>query len=136
MDFSLSDEQLAFRDLARDLLARRATAERLAELEAAESAEGWLDRELWHDLGAAGLLGAALPEQYGGGGAGFTEVAVLCQQVGAHVAHVPVWASVVCAALPVAQFGTPEQAARDLPAVIAGEGVLTAALVEPGNDDP
>ena len=138
MDFSLSDEQEALRDLARDLLARRATPERLTELESAGTSGGsdWLDRELWRELGSAGLLGACLLEQYGGGGAGFTEVALLCEQVGAHVAHVPVWASVVCAALPIAQFGSPEQVARDLPGVMAGETVLTAALVEPNNDDP
>ncbi|MDX6284587.1 MAG: 3-oxocholest-4-en-26-oyl-CoA dehydrogenase beta subunit [Frankiales bacterium] len=134
MDFSLSDEQEALRGLAGDFLARRATPERLTELEAEDS--DWLDRELWRELGTAGLLGAGLPEQYGGGGAGFTEVILLCEQVGAHVAHAPVWSSIVCAAMPIAQFGTPEQTARDLPGVIAGESVLTAALIEPGNDDP
>jgi alkylation response protein AidB-like acyl-CoA dehydrogenase len=134
MDFSLTEEQEALRDLARDLIARRATPERLTELEAPDS--DWLDRDLWRELGQAGLLGAGFPEQYGGGGAGFTELVLLCEQVGARAAHVPVWASLVCAALPITQFGTPEQIARDVTPVLAGEAVITAALIEPNNDDP
>src|SRR3954469_17313136 len=105
MDYSLTEEQDAFRELARDLIARRATPERLTELEYAD-AGGWLDRELWQELGRSGGLGAALPEEHGGGGAGFTEVALLCEQVGAHVAQVPVWSALLGAALPIAQFGS------------------------------
>jgi alkylation response protein AidB-like acyl-CoA dehydrogenase len=132
MDFTVSEEQAALRELAADLLTRQATPERIAELETGE----WFDTELWRALGTAGLLGIALPEEHGGGGLGFAELALVLEQVGAHVAPVPVWASIVCAALPIARFGTPEQCAQLLPGVIAGDTVLTAALVEPLNEEP
>jgi len=135
MDFSLSEEQAAVRDLAVDVLDRIVTPERLAELERRPRAD-WLDTELWQTLGAAGLLGVALPESVGGGGLGFVEAALVCEQVGAHAAHAPVWSSIVCAALPIAAFGTPDQVSRDIPRAIAGEIVLTAAIAEVGNDDP
>jgi alkylation response protein AidB-like acyl-CoA dehydrogenase len=128
MDFQLTDEQGALRDLALTVLSRGSTPERLAELDAGDS---WLDDRLWGELATSGLLGVSLPEQHGGGGASFLETCLLLEQVGATAAHVPVWATVVLAALPLARFGTREQAARDLPDVAAGQAVLSAALIEP-----
>jgi alkylation response protein AidB-like acyl-CoA dehydrogenase len=135
MDFQPSEEQTALAELAGQILSERVTHERLTELER-RGPDGWLDAELWRELGSAGLLGAALPETYGGGGLGFTEAAVVCEEVGRVVAHAPVWSSLVCAALPIASFGTDAQRERLLPGAIAGETVLTAALVETGNQDP
>ncbi|HEX5296499.1 MAG TPA: acyl-CoA dehydrogenase family protein, partial [Streptosporangiaceae bacterium] len=40
--------------------------------------------ELWADLGQAGLLGVHLPEQYGGGGAGLSELVVVTEELAAH----------------------------------------------------
>jgi alkylation response protein AidB-like acyl-CoA dehydrogenase len=34
--------------------------------------------ELWHDLGRHGFIGISIPEQYGGGGAGMVELAIVC----------------------------------------------------------
>jgi 3-oxocholest-4-en-26-oyl-CoA dehydrogenase beta subunit len=133
MDFTPSEEQTALAALANEILGARATHERLAELERRDE---WLDRELWRELGNAGLLGAALPEAYGGGGLTFAELAVVLEAVGAHAAHTPAWSSIVCGALPIAAFGSNEQQQQRLPDVIAGESVLTGALVEPGNPDP
>lgn len=133
MDFNPTDDQRALVELATRILAERATPARLAELEAAGS---WLDDDLWRQLADAGIVGACLPEDVGGGGAGFTDLALLLEQVGAHVAPVPLFETVLCAALPLDAFGTPEQRRRDLPDVAAGTALLTAALVETGRDDP
>lgn len=40
--------------------------------------------ELWTELGASGLLGVHLPEEYGGGGAGMTELAIVIEELSAH----------------------------------------------------
>src|ERR1700739_2357562 len=47
--------------------------------------------ELWKDLGAAGLLGLHLPEQYGGGGGGMAEAVVVVEELAAHGMPLLVW---------------------------------------------
>jgi alkylation response protein AidB-like acyl-CoA dehydrogenase len=133
MDFTTTEDQQALVGLATKILADRATPKRLAEL---EQAGGWYDADLWRRLADAGIVGAALREDVGGGGLGFTELALLLEQVGAHVAPVPLLETVLCAALPIDVFGTPEQRRRDLPDVAAGRTLLTTALTESGRDDP
>src|SRR3954464_6191669 len=133
MDFTTTEDQQALVGLAKQILDEQATPKRLAELEAAG---GGYDQQLWRQLGEGGVVGAALAEDVGGGGLGFTELALLLEQVGAHVAPVPLLETVLCAALPIDAFGTTEQRQRDLPDVAAGRAVLTAALTESGRDDP
>jgi alkylation response protein AidB-like acyl-CoA dehydrogenase len=133
MDFTTTEDQQALVGLATQILSERATPKRLAEL---EQAGGWYDEDLWRRLSDAGVVGAALAEDVGGGGLGFTELALLLEQVGAHVAPVPLLETVLCAALPIDVFGTPAQRTRDLPDVAAGRALLTAALPESGRDDP
>lgn len=133
MDFTTNEDQQALVELATRILSERATPKRLAELEAAG---GWYDDALWQQLVTAGIVGAPLAEDVGGGGLGFTELALLLEQIGAHVAPVPLLETVLYAALPIDVFGTPEQRSRDLPDVSNGHALLTAALVESGRDDP
>lgn len=127
MDFTLTDDQTAFADLVRTVLTRGSTPERLAEVEAGGTG---IDEALWHELAEVGAVGVSLPEAHGGGAASFVETCLLLEQVGATAALVPVWETVVLAALPIARFGTTAQQERDLPEVAAGRTFLTAALVE------
>jgi 3-oxocholest-4-en-26-oyl-CoA dehydrogenase beta subunit len=133
MDFTTTEDQQALVALAAEILGDRVTADRLTELERAGT---WLDGDLWSRLASAGIVGAPLREDVGGGGTGFVELALLLEQVGAHVAPVPMLETVLCAALPLDVFGSEEQRRRDLPDVAAGRAVLSAALVETGRDDP
>ena len=131
MDFSFTEEQEAVRDLTRQILGERITHERLKEIEAGTAR---FDRETWVELAKANLLGVALPEDVGGSGLGFIELCLLLEQVGRTTAPLPVLATVVMGALPVAEFGSAEQRSELLPAVVAGDLVLTAALVEFGTE--
>ncbi|MDT5221839.1 MAG: 3-oxocholest-4-en-26-oyl-CoA dehydrogenase beta subunit [Mycobacterium sp.] len=133
MDFSFTEEQETISKLARELFERRATPERLTELEAAEVR---YDEGLWKELAAADLLGTALPESLGGNGGGFVELGVLLAEVGRSVAPVPAYATLVLGADPIARHGSPEQQQRFLPDVVAGKRILTAGLAEPGRSDP
>jgi len=133
MDFVLTDEQVAVRDLASQILTERATPERVREIEAGDD---WFDRELWAELAKADLLGLCLPEADGGGGFGVFELALILEQVGRNVAPVPVWATLALGALPVAEFGSADQRRDLLGGVAAGEIVLTAALSEGGDGLP
>lgn len=132
MDFTLNEDQQALVGLAVQILSKESTQK---HLDALDEAGTWFDVDLWKQLAAAGVVGAALKEDVGGGGLGFTELAILLEQVGAHVAQVPLFESVLCAALPLDRYGTDEQRQRDLPGVAAGTSVLAAALVESGRDD-
>ncbi len=132
MDFSLSEEQEAVRDLATQIFQGSVTVERVKEVEASTER---FDRELWRSLADANLLGIALPEAAGGSGLGMTEVVLVLEQLGRVVAPVPYWATVVCGALAIAAHGTDAQRERWLPGVVQGDVLLTAALAEPGVND-
>ncbi len=132
MDFALTPEQEALRELGRRILEDHVTHDRL---KAVEADPDWFDRATWAELARARLLGTALPEDAGGSGLGLVELCLLLEQVGRTVAPVPAWPTLVLGALPIAEFGSREQ--RELlHAVGAGDAILTAALVEPVSDDP
>jgi len=127
MDFDFTEEQLAVAEVAGSIFEGMAGTERVAEVEAGEDR---FDTALWSELAKANLLGLAVPEEHGGSGLGLTEVCLVLEQQGRAVAPVPLWATLVLGALPLARFGTPHQQARWLPAVAAGDAVLSAALNE------
>ena len=133
MDFSFTEEQETIAKLARDLFERRATPDRLTELEAGDVR---YDEALWKELAAVDLLGTALPESVGGNGGGFVELGVLLAEVGYSVAPVPAYAALALGADPIARHGTPDQQQRFLTGVIAGTRILTAGLAEPGRSNP
>ncbi|MBJ7282464.1 MAG: acyl-CoA dehydrogenase family protein, partial [Acidimicrobiia bacterium] len=61
MDFTLNEEQQALQGLAKQILTDKGTLERLKE----HSEGHWFDRETWSEFASAGLLGVAIPEEYG-----------------------------------------------------------------------
>jgi alkylation response protein AidB-like acyl-CoA dehydrogenase len=132
MDFALTQEQEALRELAHRILADHVTQERLKIV---ESGTEWFDREAWGALAQAKLIGIGFSEEYGGSGLTLMEVALVLEQVGRHVAPIPYLATVVMGGLPVERFGNDEQRHRLLLPVSAGEALLTAALIEPAGDD-
>ena len=131
MDFSLSEEQEAVRELADRIFTDLSTQERLREMET-DPSDDRFDRKLWSELAAAGLLGISLPEDVGGAGLGFLETGLLAEAAGRTAAYVPVVETLAAAAPAVARFGSPDQQQRWLPGVVSGETVLTTALVELG----
>jgi alkylation response protein AidB-like acyl-CoA dehydrogenase len=100
----------------------------------------WLDkartggktRELWDELGALGYLGVSVPEEYGGGGRGITELAIVCEELAA--AGCPLLLLVVspaiCATV-IARSGTAEQRERWLPGLADGSLRMAFAITEP-----
>lgn len=127
MDFSLSEDQQAIADLARQILTDKATNERQRAVERADGPR--FDEGLLAEVAKAGLLGIAVPEEHGGAGLGFLEVAIILEQIGRATAPIPLLESVVLGALPLAEFGSVAQKAEWLPRIAAGEAVLTCALV-------
>jgi alkylation response protein AidB-like acyl-CoA dehydrogenase len=133
VNFDLSEEQIAVRDLAAQVFTGSVD---VARVKAVEATDDRVDRALWRDLAEAGLLGIAVPEECGGAGLGVTEACLVLQQQGRVVAPVPYWPTIVLGALTVAAFGTDAQKQAWLPGVVAGEVILTAALAETGVNEP
>ena len=131
MDFDLTEEQQEIAGLAGRILEEKVTPERLRSIET-EPAGEWFDRDVWGELARADLLGVCLPTAVGGGGYGFFEACLLLEHVGRTVAPVPLLATLVLGALPLARFGS-EEHHELLRGVIDGSVVLTAALSEPGD---
>ncbi|MGH0037308.1 MAG: acyl-CoA dehydrogenase family protein [Myxococcota bacterium] len=133
MDFTLNEEQVEIRDLARKILEDRVTNEHLKNVEKQDPP--W-DAELWQSLAKANLLGVALPEEHGGADLGFFALTVLLQEIGRTVAPVPAYACLALGALPLARFGSDAQKQAWLPGVAEGRTLVTGALSEDDTDDP
>ncbi len=125
MDFGFSDEQLAVSEAATGLFSGLVDPERIGTI---EKSDDRIDRALWQALADADLLGLAVPESEGGAGQGLMELCLLLEAQGNAVAPVPLWATLVLGALPIAHFGSDEQRSRWLPGVVSGDVILTAAL--------
>jgi len=132
MDFACSDEQLAITELARQIFGDKATPERMTELE--KGAGPRFDKELWSEVGKAGLLGIAVPEEFGGAEMTFFELSLIIEQVGVTTAPIPYIETVVMGALPIAKYGSDAQKQDYLTRLTHGDVILTAALVEDGAD--
>jgi alkylation response protein AidB-like acyl-CoA dehydrogenase len=88
--------------------------------------------ELWTKLGEAGFIGVNIPAEYGGGGGGLTELALVCEELGAQ--GTPLLLLVVSAAISaevITRFGTDEQRATWLPGLAGGTTKVVFAITEP-----
>jgi len=86
MDFDLTDDQLALREGAGDLLDDLASP---ARVRAHTTTDAPFDRALWAAMVDQGWLGVEIDETAGGLGLGSVEVAVLVEELGRHAAPAP-----------------------------------------------
>ncbi len=127
MDFQEPDEHRALRDAVRAITAKFGPDYFVANAEA-----GTPCTDLWHALGDAGFLGVNLPEEYGGGGAGMVELAIVCEETAA--AGVPLLLLLVSSAISgemITRFGSAEQRAEWLPRMADGRSKVVFAITEP-----
>jgi alkylation response protein AidB-like acyl-CoA dehydrogenase len=91
------------------------------------------DRSFWSKAGAAGILGAGLPEEYGGPGGDFLHHVIVAEELGSCIggASVGVALQSDLPAFHILNFGTEEQKRRWLPKIVSGEAVTTVAMTEP-----
>ena len=126
-DTALSEEQ---RDLAE--VARRFAREKIAPGYMTRERAGVIDRDLVREMGALGLIGADLPEAFGGMGASAVTAGIAIEAVSygdLNIGYVPLLASLNGQI--VARHASPELAAQWLPRLIAGEAMFALALSEP-----
>jgi alkylation response protein AidB-like acyl-CoA dehydrogenase len=115
----------------------RATVSRIAakfggSYYAARAQAGRPCDELWQALAEAGFIGVNIPAEYGGGGGGITELAIVCQETAAQ--GCPLLLLLVSSAISgevLARYGTDEQRRRWLPGIADGTGKVVFAITEP-----
>ncbi|MEW2358596.1 acyl-CoA dehydrogenase family protein [Spirillospora sp. NPDC029432] len=129
MKLILTDDQRELAGSVRSFLADVAPMARVREV--AESDEPY-DARLWERMcGELGLAGLAVPEEYGGAGAGHAEVAAVQEELGAALTPSPFLASAVLAANVLLEAADEEAAKAYLPGIAAGTTV--AAVSVPGD---
>src|SRR6202007_2542048 len=95
------------------------------------------DKELWKGLAEMGFLGVAIPEEFGGAGAGHLELCVIAEEMGGALAAVPFPSTVYLAAEAILLAGSDAQKKKWLPKIASGEAIGTLALFEgKGNPSP
>ncbi len=134
MNFDFPDEMKELREQAKKFLADRCpTSVPRGILDGTEP----FHRGLWQEMADLGWVGAAVPEEYGGGGLGHLAVCVLAEELGYAIAPVPFSSSVYLASEAIALFGSNAQKERYLPKLASGEAIGSFAFAErPGASDP
>ncbi len=98
----------------------------------AKAREGVFAEELWQELASGGYLGMLVPEEYGGGGLGMAEMAVLQEEMSHQ--GIPLLLVVVSSVMDttlIARYGSESMKQRYLPAMARGETSICFALTEP-----
>ena len=129
-DFALGDNA----DMIRDTTARFAT-DKIAPLAARIDADDWFPRdELWSAMGALGLHGITVEEEWGGLGLGYLEHVIACEEVSRASASIGLsyGAHSNLCVNQIRRWGNDDQKARYLPKLISGEHVGSLAMSEAG----
>ncbi|MGY4305704.1 alkylation response protein AidB-like acyl-CoA dehydrogenase [Bradyrhizobium sp. USDA 4369] len=134
MNFDFSDDQKQLRDQARKFLAEKCPPKAVRVV---LDGQAPYDRALWKGFAEMGFLGVAIPEEYGGAGAGHLELCVIAEEVGRALAPVPFSSTVYLAAEALMLAGNDAQKQTWLPKIASGEAIGTLALFEgTGNPSP
>lgn len=127
MNLALSEEQEMLRRMARDFLADKCPKTLVKEME--EDDKGY-SPDLWREIAGLGWLGLAFPENYGGGGMSFLDLAVLLEESGRVALPGPFLSTVVLGGLPIVDAGNEQQQGKYIPQIASGEKIFTFALTE------
>jgi alkylation response protein AidB-like acyl-CoA dehydrogenase len=134
MNFDFSDDQKQLRDEARKFLTEKCPPKAVRTVLDGKAA---YDKELWKGLAEMGFLGVAIPEEFGGAGAGHLELCVIAEEIGRALAPVPFSSTVYLAAEALLIAGSDAQKQKWLPKIASGEAIGTLALFEgKGNPSP
>ena len=128
MDFELGEEQLMLKTSARDFLEKECPKKLVRDM--MEDAKGY-SPELWQKMAELGWMALVFPEEYGGIGSTFLDLAVLLEEMGRALTPGPFVPTVVLAGLPILAAGTEEQKQEFLPRISEGGVIMTLAFTEP-----
>jgi glutaryl-CoA dehydrogenase (non-decarboxylating) len=128
MDFALTAEEAAFRNLARDF-ARDEILPNIAQWERS----GEFPKATLRKMGQLGFFGSVIPEDFGGTGAGYVAHALLVEEITRAHFCLSTAFNVQGASVPraILDWGTPEQKAKLVPGMVKGELIGCHAITEP-----
>src|SRR5215468_10914587 len=127
MDFTETVEQQQLRESVATL-GRRYGHEYFVE----KAKTGGHTTELWAEAGRLGYIGVSVPAEFGGGGGGITELAIVCEELAAAGCGLLLLVvSPAIAATIVARHGTEEQRKQLLPGFADGSLKVVFAITEP-----
>ena len=127
MDFELGEEQVMLKTSARDFLEKECPKKLVRDM--MEDEKGY-SPELWNKMAELGWMALVFPEEYGGIGSTFLDLAVLLEEMGRALVPGPFVPTVVLAGLPILAAGSEEQKQEFLPKIAEGEIIMTLAFTE------
>ena len=127
MDFELSEELLAVRELAREFAEKE-----IAPTAAKDDKEHAFRKDIVKKMGELGFYGSVIPESYGGSGLGFLAMVLITEEIArVHSAMRVAINMQIGPALALLQFGTEEQKKKWIPPLVQGEVIGCFAITEP-----
>lgn len=128
MDLGLTEPQEMLKKMARDFLTTECPKKLVRDME--EDEKGFSE-QLWSSMAELGWQGLPFPEEVGGGGGSFLDLAVLLEEMGRACLPSPFFPTVVLAGLALLDAGTDEQKKNFLPQIAEGKAIISVALTEP-----
>ncbi|WP_293394951.1 acyl-CoA dehydrogenase family protein [Nevskia sp.] len=129
MDFSINPDHQAIRDGVGAVVRSFGDDYWLARDD-----DGVFPFEFHKAMADGGWLGLTMPEEYGGSGLGVTEAMIMMHEIASHGGGMAATSSVhinLFGPHPIVVYGTPEQKARWVPRLIAGEDQCCFGFTEP-----
>ena len=127
MNFDLTEEQQMIVDQAAKFVANESPVERFRKLR--ETEQGW-EPTMWAKMAEQGWLAIAVPEEQGGFGGNFLDMALILEQLGRGLVAEPIIASAVLAGGILSDVGTEAQREAFLNPMIEGSTSLAFAHAE------
>ncbi|MGV8057360.1 MAG: acyl-CoA dehydrogenase family protein [Smithellaceae bacterium] len=134
MDLDFTSEQTLLRDTAAKFFVNNSPYAKVREM---EESEAGCDMTLWASLAEMGWLGVLFPEEYGGYGGQFIDIAIILEEMGKMVFPSPFFSTVIQSGLAIVEGGTEEQKKTLLPQIADGSLIMALAQYEAdGSYDP
>ena len=129
IDFSLSEEQLALKEMTAQLAQDRYAPHALEW----DESFAFFPKDEKKFLAGLGLMGICLPEEYGGGGSDLIDALIAIEELAkeCQLAAFYVFEANTGPARVIDLFGTDEQKQMFLPPIVAGDKVMAVAISEP-----
>jgi alkylation response protein AidB-like acyl-CoA dehydrogenase len=132
VDFGLNEDQETLAKYARDFLTKECPTTFVRKMLDDETA---LDTAFYKKMAELGWMGIAIPEQFGGQGMSYVDLAVLLEEMGRALVPGPFFASVCMAAPVVLEAGSDAQKKEILTGIASGERNATLAYTESARAD-